>query len=85
MIMSADMIPPGAVTTADLYRELVTIRTDVVRAMTRLENADEIHRDHEGRLRSLEQFKWKLLGAVLAGSAAVSALVSYGASFHKLS
>ena len=71
------MIPAGAVTTADLYRELIGMRSDVVRAMTRLEMADRIHSDHELRLRSLEQFKWKLLGAVLAGSAGVSAVVTW--------
>ena len=71
------MIPAGAVTTADLYRELIGMRSDVVRAMTRLEMADRIHSDHELRLRSLEQFKWKLLGAVLAGSAAVSAATTW--------
>lgn len=71
------MIPVGAVTTADLYRELIGMRSDVVRAMTRLEMADQIHSDHEARLRSLEQFKWKLLGAVLAGSAAVSAATTW--------
>lgn len=76
-VTAAEMIPPGAVTTADLYRELLGIRTDVVRAMVRLESADEVHKDHEMRLRALEQFKWKLLGAVLAGSAAVSAATTW--------
>lgn len=71
------VIPSGAVTTADLYRELIGMRSDVVKAVTRLEIADGIDKDHESRLRDLEQFKWKLLGAVLAGSAAVSAATTY--------
>lgn len=71
------MIPAGAVTTADLYRELIGMRSDLVRTMTRLEMADRIHDDHEQRLRLLEQFKWKLLGAVVVASAAISVGVSY--------
>jgi hypothetical protein len=70
-------IPVGAVTTADLYRELIGMRADLVRTMTKLETADIIHTDHEARLRVLEQFKWKLAGALLVGSSGVSVLVSW--------
>jgi hypothetical protein len=73
----SETIPTGAVTTADLYRELIGMRTDVVRIGTQMEMGTRIDQDHELRIRSLEQFKWKLLGAVLAGSAGVSALITW--------
>jgi len=74
------MIPPGAVTTADLYRELVGMRTDMVRAVTRLEIADGIDKDHESRIRALERFRYLLLGATIVVSAAVSAFGTWVAS-----
>ena len=70
--MTAPELAPGSVTVADLYRELIGLRSDIVRALTRVERidtvnqaADEIHRDHEMRLRGLESFRWKLAGACL--------------------
>lgn len=69
-------IPPGAVTVADLYRELVGMRSDLVKALTRIEVIDTVNkgaeddrRDHEQRLRILEAFKWKLLGVCITGGA----------------
>lgn len=74
-------IPAGAVTTADLYRELVGMRQDVVRALERLAavdarnvKADTTHADHEARLRSLERFRFTLLGAAAGCSALASTL-----------
>jgi hypothetical protein len=59
----------GTVTVADIYREVIGMRTDVQRALTRVEvidaknaNADQIHADHESRIRQLEVFRWKLTG-----------------------
>lgn len=68
-------LAPGAVTTADLYRELVGLRTDMVRAIERIAVVDQARADHESRLRALEAFRWKLVGAslffgALAGGAA---------------
>lgn len=72
-------LPAGTVTIADLYRELVGMRNDVARALTRIEvidsrngDADKLHSDHEQRIRALEQFRWKLAGiaivmAIIAG------------------
>ena len=66
-------LAPGAVTTADLYRELVGLRTDITKALERLavidaksQDTEARHNDHELRLRSLEAFKWKLAGACIA-------------------
>lgn len=80
-------LPPGAVTVADLYRELVGMRADVVKALTRIEvidtvnrSAEDIHRDHESRLRGLEQFKWKVFGA----SITVSVITGGGAAWIAL-
>ncbi len=72
---------PGAVTVGDLYREIVGMRSDVVKALTRIEaidtvnaNADQVHRDHETRLRILESFRWKVAGgAILLGGVAGAA------------
>ncbi len=93
-------LPVTSVTVADLYRELVGMRTDVAKVLTRLErvdernhSADQIHTDHEGRiragehdlnklqsvsetlvrdsadmqgrLRSLEKFRWQIAGALI--------------------
>lgn len=62
-------LAPGTVTAADLYRELVSMRADVASALTHLQiiearnkNADELHHDHETRLRILESFRAKVLG-----------------------
>lgn len=52
---------PGTVTLADLFRVMSAIQADLGKVATRLEvinsrnqNADEIHRDHETRLRMME-------------------------------
>lgn len=70
-------LAPGAVTTADLYRELVGLRQDITRALERLavidnrnQGADKAQQDHETRIRMLESFKWKLYGAAIATGAA---------------
>ena len=54
-------LPGAQVTTGDVYKEIVGLRADVVKALTRLEvvesrnrDADGLHHDHETRLRSLE-------------------------------
>ena len=67
-------IPAGAVTTADLYRELIGMRVDVARALTKLDAAAAIDSDHEQRLRALERFRFTLLGASVVASAVFSAL-----------
>ena len=69
-------LAPGAVTTADLYRELVGMRGDLSKILmhqeridVRNEAADRLHADHEVRIRALEVAKWKLAGACIALSA----------------
>ena len=76
------MTETGIVTNADLYRELLGIRGDVGKALTRIEVidnqnviADRLHTDFENRLRALEAFKWKLTGIALS-VAAVAGIVS---------
>ena len=73
-------IPSGAVTTADLYRELIGMRVDVTRAITNLDAADRVDQDHEGRLRQLERFRFTLLGAAIAASAIFSGIGTWIAS-----
>ena len=78
--MSEATIPTGAVTTADLYRELIGMRTDVTKALTRQEIADKERADHEARIRALERFRYVLLGATVVVSAGVSAFGAWIAS-----
>jgi hypothetical protein len=77
-------VPPGSVTTADLYRELVGLRSDLSALAIRFERvavvntAAELARaDHETRIRALEAFRWKLIGACVLVSAAAGAAASY--------
>jgi hypothetical protein len=67
----------GAVTIGDLYRELVGMRSDLSRVLAHQEatdlinrGAEQIHADHETRLRALERFRFTLGGvAVVVGAA----------------
>jgi hypothetical protein len=71
-----DLIP-GSVTIGDLYRELVGMRSDLSRVLAHQEATDlinrsseQIHADHEARLRALEKFRFTLGGvAVVVGAA----------------
>lgn len=74
-------LPAGQVTIADLYRELVGIRGDVVRAMERVavldarnHDADTLHTDHEARIRILERFRYAVMGASVVVSGAAGTL-----------
>jgi hypothetical protein len=65
---------PGAVTIADLYRELVGMRSDLTRVLAHQEatdlinsRAEQIHADHESRLRMLERFRYTLAGLAAIG------------------
>lgn len=67
---------PGTVTIADLYRELVGMRSDLTRVLTHQEaidvrnvSADRIHADVEARLRTLERFRYTLAGLAVLGGA----------------
>jgi hypothetical protein len=58
--MMTEMVP-GTVTLADLFRVMSAMQADLAKVATRLEvidsrnkNADDIHRDHEVRLRAIE-------------------------------
>jgi hypothetical protein len=77
-------LPPGSVTTADLYRELVGLRGDLSALAIRFERVDvvntaaeAVHADHENRLRALEAFRWKLIGGCVLVSAVAGAAASY--------
>jgi len=67
-------LAPGSVTTADLYRELVGMRSDLARVLAKQEatdvrntSADQIHADVETRLRVLERFRYTLAGLAILG------------------
>jgi hypothetical protein len=68
---------PGSVTIADLYRELVGMRSDLTRVLAHQEatdlinqRAEQVHADHETRLRALERFRFTLGGLAVIGGAA---------------
>jgi hypothetical protein len=67
----------GGVTIGDLYRELVGMRSDLTRVLAHQEatdlinrSAEQIHADHETRLRALERFRYTLAGLAVIGGAA---------------
>lgn len=73
----------GAITIADLYHELVGMRSDLTRVLAHQEATDLInvqaalvHADHETRLRLLERFRYTLAGLAVVGGA-VSGYVGY--------
>ena len=68
---------PGAVTIADLYRELVGMRSDLTRVLAKQEATDVRNQsaeitvtDHETRIRALERFRFTLGGLAIVGGAA---------------
>jgi hypothetical protein len=63
-------LPPGVITSADLYRKMEDLQVSVVKALGKIDVFDQNIGDHEGRLRRLESFKYALMGAAtLAGAA----------------
>lgn len=77
-------MPGGEVTIADLFRVMSEMRTDVGKALERLavidmrnHNADGIHADHEARLRAVESFKMKAVGAATAAGIVAGAAGSW--------
>jgi hypothetical protein len=78
-----DLLPAGTVTVADLYRELVGMRSDLSRVLvhqeavdTRMQTSEQLHADHEARLRNLERFRYTIGGLSLIGGA-VAGWVGY--------
>ena len=78
-------LPPGAITSADLYRKMEDLRVNVTVAMEKLAaHASEVS-DHEARIRGLERFASKLMGgAVTAGilSGAVTGVLAAVLTHH---
>ena len=92
------------VTIGDLYRELVGMRGDLTRSLSKLEvmesrhgDAERILADHEsrrrtaeaalptgleGRIMSLERFRWQVVGALIVINALALA-VEYFLTAHK--
>ena len=55
---------------------LASLRTELAVISTKLDLLIEQRSDHEGRLRSLEQFKWALMGACVAGGGSAGAVAA---------
>lgn len=77
----------GFVTMADIYHELVAMRTDVGKTLASLqvmtvrnEASDKLHSDHESRLRALETFRWKLAGIMAVVTLVIGFLSAWLAS-----
>ncbi len=79
-------IPPPTpqgfvVTVLDVWKEVTKLNTTVTQALSvmtsmqeRNKNADGLHADYEKRLRALEKFQYKLIGAVIAAQVGLGAL-----------
>jgi hypothetical protein len=86
----SDALVTGTVTIGDLYRELVGMRSDLTRVLAHQEatdllnrNAEQVHADHEARLRVLERFRYTLMGACAFIGVAAGFLGEYlGAHVH---
>ena len=68
-------LPPGVVTTADLYRKL----NDISETTVRMEERVRVLPDFEQRLRVVERFRYTLMGAAVAtgtASGIISALLT---------
>ena len=80
----------GNVTIGDLYRELVGMRADLSRVLAHQEatdlinrGAEQIHADHEARLRILERFRYTLMGvAIVVGAGSGYAGYLLGHAVH---
>lgn len=66
----------GRVTTKDVYSQVTTLVGHMQAIDARNAMADEIHRDHEARLRILERWRYSLPVSLVisGGSALVAAL-----------
>jgi hypothetical protein len=79
-------LPQGLITVADLYREMAAMRADTGKMLERLAIIDTREQitastmtDHESRLRSVERFRWQMIGAagaVGAASGIISSLLT---------
>jgi hypothetical protein len=72
-------IPAGSITSADLYRKMEDLRVNVTIALEKLAAHGADVADHEARLRTLERFRYSLMGgAVTAGvlSGSVAGIVT---------
>lgn len=56
-------LPPGMITTADIYRELVGMQVRLAVIEQQNTTSERVHNDHEVRLRGVERFRWILFGA----------------------
>lgn len=78
-------MPDGQATEQGLLAQLLLEQgkqtTTLAVIETKLDNAISITADHEARLRSLEKFKWLLLGIWVAGNG-ISAFIGYYFSRH---
>ena len=85
--MMSDQLPAGQVTIADLYREISGMRADVGKALERIavidsknNTAERDHLDHETRIRTLERFKYIMLGGAGLGGAIAGWIAQYVAN-----
>jgi hypothetical protein len=69
------------ITAADIWAELRATRADVSKTLTAVEGLQEKHKDvtrtqddHESRIRSLERFQYKLVGAFVVVQIALGIL-----------
>ena len=64
------------VTSKDIYREVVRLVGHMEGIDQRNRAADEIHKDHEVRLRLLEKWRYALPGSIVLGLGSAGAAVA---------
>jgi hypothetical protein len=76
----AEPIPPGAgqggvlIPWAEMYHEVKALREEVRTALSAQQDLKMQQGDHENRIRALERFQYKMLGAVVVIEFGIAAL-----------
>jgi hypothetical protein len=68
--MDIQGVPPGSVviTPEGMYQELKAVHGALDNLISKFDDVPDKLRDHESRLRSVEQWRWKTQGLAIAGS-----------------
>lgn len=68
--MDIQGVPPGSVviTPEGMYQELKAVHQTLDQLVSKFDDVPDRLRDHESRLRSVEQWRWKTQGLAIAGS-----------------
>lgn len=67
---SSVVVPAGSVviTPGEMHAELKAVHAALDNLVSKFDDVPDTLKDHEGRLRSVEQWRWKTQGLAIAGS-----------------